>query len=191
MLCRDHHLMTGKWVTSVLIQLLCLMHICFRCNIWNSILGALSYRVQTYTSPLIALSDYYINWKDHLYYAKLSTWNDYFCSTGPLHFPPQEKSGILLIFLLFHSVISSAPWQSSASKCWLAFWMKSCSKHTRHPWLQVRPAICPEGVSSGTSISASPGHTQKLKIQKGFSLTSDTNATVCWRAKGEWLKVNL
>lgn len=119
------------------------MHICFRCNIWNSILGALSYRVQTCTSPLIALSDYYINWNDHLYCAKLSTWNDYFCSRCPIHFQAQEKSAIFLIFLLLHTVLSSAPWQSSAMKCWLIFWMKSCSKHTMHPWLQVRPGTCP------------------------------------------------
>ena len=38
---------------------------------------------------------------------------------------------------------------------------------------------CTEGVSSDTFISASPGRTQKLKIQKGFSLTSGTNATFC------------
>lgn len=118
------------------------MHICIRCNIWNSILGALSYR---YPTPLIALSDYYINWKDHFYCAKLSTWNDYFCSKGPLHFQAQEKSAIFLIFyfLLLHTVISHTLWQSSAMKCWLTFWMKSCSKNATRPWLQVRPRICP------------------------------------------------
>lgn len=86
---------------------------------------------------------------------------------------PKKSQIFSLYFLLLRAFFSPTPRQSSAMKCWPAFWMKTCSKHTTQPCFQAAVGL---GVCTALKrflqihcVGRSPEQIQKVKIQKRFS----------------------